>query len=279
MAGSSMCSKLAPERNLTRPRRRPGLFSSAAALACVALLGVAPARAESVKFCVDKANPMYSTDEAVAAAASRAAGVTPVLVVRDSAVDAISDDDDDLTGASQHKFLVKLAAQCDVIMGFPVEAGFEGLPDGMEASPPYARTGFVAASQGAIAPGGAGLTHTGQVGVLVMTPAMTYFDESTMAHEHVYYSNEDLYGALMHGEINAAFIWQPWLNQKMLTQKQSLHVAAVSLPHANWNIVALYPQTAQNSAAVRQFDSAVTALAASGRLGGIVQPYTVPKTE
>jgi len=271
---NSMCSNLAPELNINRPRKRPGLFAGVAL--CTALLGFAQARAENLTVCVDKANPMFATDMAVARAAASQAGLTPMFLMHNSAVDAV--DDDDLTGKSQQKFFATLAAKCGVIMGFPVEAGYENLPNGMAASPPYVQTGFVVASQGAV-PAASRVTHTGQVGVLLLTPAMTYFDDTTMAHEQVYYSNDDMYGALLHGQINAAFIWQPWLNQQLTAHPQKLHQALLDMPHATWDIVALHAQSAQADAAVLKFDSAVTALAASGRLRAIVQPFAVPRTE
>jgi hypothetical protein len=243
----------------------------AAALAC------APAHAAGISFCLDKANPMFATDKAVANAVAQAQNLTPTFVLRDSSHE--STDDDDLTGRSQVRYFTKLAAQCDVIMGFPVEAGFESLPDGMAASLPYARTGFVIASSGASAPSFSAAAHSSQVGVVIMTVASTYFDSSTMTHEHVYYSNDQLYGALKHGDVDAALIWQPWLNQQLVAHPQKLHVAALNMPHAAWNIVALYPQTAQNTAAVQAFNNAVGGFAANGQLSHIVQPYDIPETE
>ncbi len=220
---------------------------------------------------------MFTTDKAVANAVAQAQNLTPSFVLRDSSGE--STDDDDLTGRSQVRYFTKLATQCDVIMGFPVEAGFNSLPDGMAASPPYAQTGFVMASAGTSAPSFNEAAHSSQVGVVIMTVASTYFDSSTMMHEHVYYSNDQLYGALTHGDVDAALIWQPWLNQQLAAHPQKWHVAAVNMPHAAWNIVALYRQTAQNKAAVQAFNNAIGSLAASGQLSHIVQPYDIPETE
>ncbi|HTQ71954.1 MAG TPA: hypothetical protein VMH92_10735 [Acidocella sp.] len=48
------------------------------------------------------------------------------------------------------------------------------------------------------------------------------------------------------------------------------------MPCANWNVIALYPQTAQNEQAVRAFNATIAGFAASHRLGGIVKPCDVP---
>lgn len=141
-----MSSNLAPEGALTRPRKRPGIFTSGAALLAAVLLCPGLAHAGTITFCVDQANPMLPTDMAVARAVAQKAGDTAAFVLRDSTRDA-SDDDDDLSGRAQIRALHKLAQQCDLIMGFPVEDGGGNIPDGMKASIAYARTGFVAVGQ------------------------------------------------------------------------------------------------------------------------------------
>jgi len=105
----------------------------------------------------------------------------------------------------------------------------------------------------------------------------TYFTEANMSHEYVYYSNDELYGALLDGEVNAALIWQPWLDRQLAAHPEKLHVAALEMPHAAWNMVALYPQADSKGLAVRDFNAGLAALSADGKLNALDQPYDVPK--
>jgi ABC-type amino acid transport substrate-binding protein len=164
-------------------------------------------------------------------------------------------------------------------MGFPVEAHFLNLPDGMGATRPYADTGFVTASTGAAIPSFGRMVESQKVGVVFLTVASTYFTAQTMAAEHVYYTNDDLYGALLSGEINSALIWQPWLEKELAAHPRRLAVAKLDMPHADWNIVALYPQAGGAGGAVNEFNAGLSALAANGRLGEIVAPYKIPTTQ
>jgi ABC-type amino acid transport substrate-binding protein len=250
----------------TRPLLRPGIWLG------LALLGGGAAQAAPVRFCVDKANPLVTVDIAVAQAVSERQKLDMVLVTRDSS----QDDEDADSGLSQEKFFARLSKTCDLIMGFPVEAQFENLPRGMAATAPYVGTGFVTATTSMPIAGFDEMAADRQIGVVFLTVASTYFTDQTMAHEHVYYTNDQLYGALLHGEVNAALIWQPWLNRELAAHPQKLHVARLGMPHAAWNIVALYPQSATGAPAVRAFDQGVARLEASGKLAAVVHPYAVP---
>lgn len=242
----------------------------AAALLCPGL-----AHAGSITFCVDKANPMLPTDMAVARAAAQKAGEVAVFIERDSLKSETGGDDDAGHGENM-KAIKALVHNCDLVMGFPLEDGGGNVPAGLAASRPYARTGFVAVAQGDVSGGFKGLLHKGTIGVLNMSPAETYFTTATMAHEHVYYTNDQLLGAVLNGEVNTALIWRPWLNQQLAAHPQSLHVAELNMPYANWNVVALYPQSAQNKPEVMAFNKAIESLAASRQLGALVKPYDVP---
>ncbi len=217
---------------------------------------------------------MMSVDEAVAKAAASAEGDTARFVVRDSTKDDADNDD----GNAQDKFFEKLAKTCDLVLGFPVEARFVNLPDGMAATRAYARTGFVAAATGDLAPNFPAMTKTGKVGVVFLTPAETYFDETTIAAEQVYYSNEELYGALMTGKVNDALIWQPWLVRELAAHPSAVKTAFLAMPHTVWNVVALYPKTGANKAAVRAFDAGIAKLTRDGKLEAAVSPYKVPNS-
>jgi hypothetical protein len=264
-----MCSKLRSNAVTSQPRKRLAL---AVAAVLAAALGVRSAQADAIKFCLDKANPMFNVDAAVANAVAASQHDTATLVVHDSS----QDDEDEDSGNSQVKFFARLSKTCDLIMGFPVEAQFQNLPDGMGATRPYVRTGFVTATTSAAISPFASMAARQKLGVVMMTVASTYFTQANMANEYVYYSNDELYGALLKGEVNGALIWQPWLNREVAAHPQALHVASLNMPHAAWDIVALYPEGAQNNAAVRAFNKGIAALEANDRLRAVVQPYKVP---
>jgi len=265
-----MSSSSAPERDIARPRKRLGL---AAAIVLGMFLGAQPAKAKTIRFCVDQANPLFQLDEAVAAAAAASQGVSSVFVVRDSSK---ADTDDD-SGNEQEKFFVKLAKSCDIIMGFPVEAGYPNLPDGMAASLPYARTGFVAAATGPLTRSFTQMAASGKVGVVFLTPASTYFTAQNVAAERVYYTNDDLYGALLAGQVNDVLIWQPWLVRELAQHKQDVKTAFLAMPHTQWNIEALYPKGA-NKAAARRFNAGLRALRQNGKLAALISPYQTPSS-
>jgi hypothetical protein len=236
------------------------------------LLLASPARAATISFCVDQANPMMAVDEAVAAQAVAAEHDQAAFVVRDSS----KDDADNDSGNAQEKFFARLSKRCDLILGFPVEARHLNLPDGMLASVPYVRTGFVAAATGPLAPDFAAMARSGRVGVVFLTPAETYFDEKTIAAEQVFYSNDDLYGALLAGGVNEALIWQPWLVRQLAAHPAAVKTAFLAMPHTLWNIVGLYPRRGGNAASVRAFDAGIAKLRRGGKLRAAVQPYEIP---
>lgn len=227
----------------------------------------------TIKFCLDRADPMFNVAEAVANAAAAQQGMAAVLVLRDSS----KDDQDSDSAFGQNKFFAKLSKTCDLIMGFPVEAAYLNLPDGMAATLPYAATGFVTATTDTKIASFPAMARTAKLGVVTLTVTSTYFTEADMSHEIVYYSNDELYGALLDGEVNAALIWQPWLDRELAAHPQKLHVAALEMPHAAWNMVALYPQSESQGPAVRGFNAGLAALSADGKLEALVQPYGVPK--
>ncbi|HQT47073.1 MAG TPA: transporter substrate-binding domain-containing protein, partial [Acidocella sp.] len=162
-------------------------------------------------------------------------------------------------------------------MGFPVETKNATIPANMAATLPYLRTGFVAATTGAPISSFSMMVATKKtMGVVMLTVPSTYFTAKDMTAEHVYYSNDQLLAALRDGEINAALIWQPWLNQTLTAHPQNLRISPLNMAHAAWNIVGLYPKSDKNSEAVREFNHGVASLAASAVLANIIKPYDVP---
>jgi len=262
-----MSSSSARKSGGTRPRKRPGV---AAAAVFAVLLAAPAARAGTIKFCVDQANPMFQVDEAVANAAASAEADAAVFVIRDSSK---ADADDD-SGNAQQTFFIKLAKTCDLIMGFPAEAGDPNLPDGMAASAAYARTGFVAAATGPVTENFAAMVAKGKVGVVFLTPALTYFTAQTMAAERVYDSNEALYGALLSGAVDDALIWQPWLVRQLAGHREAVQTAFLPMPHTAWNIEALHGPG--GGAAAESFNAGLRALRREGKLQQLISPYQSP---
>jgi ABC-type amino acid transport substrate-binding protein len=232
-----------------------------------------PAKAD-IRFCVDKANSMFGIDQAVANAAAAASGQKAVFYVHDSS----QDDPDDDSAYKEKKYFTKLESKCDLIMGFPVEAKIQNLPDGMAASLPYARTGFVAVTTTAPNVAFTSMVARQKIGVLLLSVASTYFTEQTMRAEHIYDTNDDLFAALNNHEVDVALIWQPWLVQELALTKQEVNSVPLQMPHAVWNMVALYPQSGQSSQAVKDFNAGVAAMAANGKLSQAVAPFDVPNT-
>jgi polar amino acid transport system substrate-binding protein len=272
-----------------RPHAWPGCRTGlcAAVFACAAL--ATPALAQTaghppaITFCVDQANPMVAIDEAVANAVAANQHVAASFVVRNSA----DDDEDQDSGAKQRKFFAQLVKSCDLVMDFPVEPGQPTALADMDATRPYARTGFVTigpreqSSSFAAMPGSASLSdmlHRGDIGVVFLTVASTYFDAATMSHEHIYESNAALYDALGRGEVQSAIIWQPWLLQRLATDPGAVTASPLRMPHATWNIVAIYPQDHPNMAAVHSFNAGLAALSRDGGLARAVAPYKLPQT-
>jgi hypothetical protein len=274
------------ERHVPRPRTRPGILSLLA-LGCLgagAMLATAHATSgqatsgtatsdkatSAPSFCLDHANPAYATDRAVAVAASRIDHLTPRFVVLDTS------DSHDAMAARKPAFFARLAARCDLVMGFPVDAAAPTLPAGVTASAPYARTGFVLAARGATAPEFAALPPHARVGTSYLTVPTTWFTDGHGAtlDEHEYSTPADLYHALASGAVDAALIWQPWLVRHLAAHPAGIAERTVSMPNAAWNLVALYRP--EHRAAAARFDREIRGLARSGRLAPLIAPFRLP---
>ena len=245
---------------MTRTLRRSGA-------AFIALLPACAAQASgAMNFCVDQGNPLYHIDRIVADAVAHHAGATVKFTVFDSSSKA------DEMKAQQPKFFVGLAARCDFIMGFPVEAGYPTLPKGLRSSVPYAVTGYVLAARGVTAPHFSSLAANTKVGTSYLSVPSTWFEDSKLA-EHVYSTPARLYAALADKRVDAALIWQPWLVRELAAKPAAIASQPLKQPHAVWNVVALYKP---DHADAKQFDAGIAALNKSGRLAKMIRPYAVP---
>jgi hypothetical protein len=250
-----------------------------AVLAAMAL--VSPARAVSseaqspaggaiIRFCVDEANPLSTTDLAVAQAVAAQSGQRAEIVKLNTGNDGVDGDGDDAK-IDPGKAFAKMAGQCDLVMGVPVMADGTGVPHGLRATKPYARTGFVMATTGAPVQGLTAMAAKADVGVDFLTVPNSYFDTQTAHAEHVYYTNNDLLAALLKGEVGSAMVWQPWLVREETTHPHALRTAIMSMPDAAWNVVALYMPRA--SAQAQAFNQGLERLEQAGQLKTLVAPY------
>lgn len=287
MSSRSMAERLFPRPRLRpgfslslRPRLRPGLRALLAG-GVAALLAAGPVAAHAAtadaarltsapRFCLDHANPAYATDRAVAVAASRIDHLTPRFVVIDTS------DSHDAMAARKPEFFAHLAARCDLVMGFPVDAAAPTLPAGVTASAPYARTGFVLAARGDTAPEFAALPPHARVGTSYLTVPTTWFTDGHGAtlDEHEYSTPADLYHALASGAVDAALIWQPWLVRHLAAHPADIAQRTVSMPNAAWSLVALYRP--DHRAAAARFEHEIDVLARSGRLAHLIAPFRLP---
>lgn len=214
---------------------------------------------------------MFSIDQRLARAVAEQQNRTAEFIVEDSS----KADQDQEFGNEQARYFADRADKCDLFMGIPVEVKEPVLPPGMTATVAYAQTGFVVVSHN-VPPVFPGAGQEGKVGVVLLTVPSTYFSEASVAAEHVYDTNEQLYAALLRGEVTRALIWQPWLERELSLRPRQLRVKALTLPHASWQMVALYPTADRQRPAVQAFNRGLTALAAGGKLRLIVFPYHVP---
>ncbi|MDD2876833.1 MAG: transporter substrate-binding domain-containing protein [Acidiphilium sp.] len=237
--------------------------------AAVAALS-ASALAAAPTFCVDKGNPFLPIDREVAQAVARADHTTAHFVEIDTR------DGTDALNAHKPDFFTKLASRCDLVMGFPVETRYPNLPKGVDATVPYAATGFVLAAPGTTAPGFGQLPDHSKIGVAYLTVPTTWFaaGHGTALTQHQYSTPAELYQALEAHQVAAALIWQPWLQDHLAQTHAAVAEHRVDLPHANWSMVALYRPAAAQEAA--RFNRAIHQLAVSHKLATLIAPYRLP---
>lgn len=256
------------DRDGSRPRKRSGLFRIGVTLIGAAL--PATAAGASPSFCIDKGNPFFAIDRAVATAVAHADHTTPRFTVIDTRVGA------DSLNAQTSAFFARLASKCDLVMGFPVETGYPTVPEGVKATTPYAATGFVLAAPGRVAPSFASLAPHTTVGVTYLTVPSTYFDHghgATLA-SHQYSSPAALYHALEAKQVAVALMWQPWLVRELAQSHAAIAQHQLHLPHARWRVVALYRP--DHAAEAVRFDAAIHRMTTNGRLASLIAPYQLP---
>jgi len=238
------------------------LVSSALLAAVLAHRG---AEAAELKVCVDRNSPTAKVDAALARATARIQGTTAQIV----GFDGGSDDDDD--GLAPRVFRKLAATQCQLVLGFPLDAQSGAPPEGLRATQPYGRTGFVLVTRARTQASLDQLPRGSEVAVTYMTAPNLYFENHPALTPQVFTSDAASLRALRRGEVAAAMLWRPSVAAQL---HGTLRMTALSEPHASWNLVALY---AEDSQAVAQgFELAIAELRRSGRLAALLRPYADP---
>lgn len=227
------------------------------------------ANASALSVCVDTSSPGAAMDRKVAAAVAHQQGVS----LRVHEFDGSGDDDD---GFALKEFNRMAASECQLVLGFPVDAGNGDVPDGLRATAAYARTGFVlvtptqqhADSLSALAQGS-------EVAVTMQTAPNLYFAAHPQIKANVRPNDQAAIAALEKHQVQAAVLWRPAVADYLQKQGQAQQFGYSELdePHARWNLVALYDPA--NADAAARFEQSIRTLQQRGQLAALLQPYAV----
>lgn len=215
--------------------------------------------------CVDVASPTAEMDVRLA----QAAALTQGYGLHVEHFDSAGRNDDEFSASNFGKLA---AGFCPLILGFPVDARTPLLPDGVQATRPYAQTGFVLVARepppalDALRPGL-------RVAVVMGTqPAVMLIDHPQLVAAT--FRQDDLaLAALQAGKVSAALIWQPSLAryQEHHPKARPLFMRPLDAAHARWNLVALFAPEAQAAASV--FEQGIAKLQDQGRLAGLLSRF------
>ncbi|MDE1923249.1 MAG: c-type cytochrome [Gammaproteobacteria bacterium] len=243
-----------------------------------ALLGaVLSYRAEArplLRICVDTANPTMRMDARIAREAAAIEG----YAVRFSHFVGYGRGGD---GFPIGRFAKMARSECELIMGFPVDASDAHLPPDVQATTAYASTGFVLVRRAAArARRLSQMPRGSEVGIAQLdTYAGLLFSQHPNITMHVYPSDADMVADLEARHLAAGLAWQPSIEAYL-----HRHPGAASLredllpgPHMRWNLVALYAP--RSSAAAQAFASGVEALRRRGALSRLILPYESAEPE
>ena len=246
-------------------------------LLCAVLGGVlwhAPAAAAptlsvaraGLSVCIDRSSPVAPVDRKLAQAVADAEHLP--LAVHE--FDGSGDDD----GYDYKNFRRLAADECQVILGFPVDAAKATVPDGLTATAPYGRIGFVLVTPRSSRAGSLATLPKGtDVAVTNGTMPNLYFEAHPNIAADIYQKDDDTIGSLVEHRDRAAMVWRPtiiaYLMAHDLTGKYAWH--ELNEPHARWNLVGLHGPA--GSAAAAAFDRSVASLRNDGSLKTVLSPY------
>ena len=254
-----------------RPLRRLGPTALAVAFGVVLMHG--PARAASspvavsaLSVCIDTSSPVAPMDRKVAQAV--ASQQHRALAVHE--FDGSGDDD----GYDYKNFRTLAADQCQIIMGYPLDATRGTPPPGLLATAPYGRIGFVLVTpRTSHADTLAALPKGTDVAVTNETMPNLYFESHPNVAADIYQKDSDTIASLVGHHDRAAMIWRPTIVSYLLAHHltSDFRWHQLNEPHARWNLVGLH-DPAQAGAATA-FEHGVAALRDSGALEPLLAPY------
>jgi polar amino acid transport system substrate-binding protein len=186
-------------------------------------------------------------------------------------------------GLPPGRFAKMAQGDCDLIMGFPVDRSSPHLPPDVQATVPYAATGFalIERRHDRHAPATLDQFPAGsEVGIAQLN---TYAGLLYTGHRnltmHVYADDDEMLRDLRAGHLAAALGWQPAIEAAAARhhQQSALRVTLLSEKHMQWDLVALYAD--RSSPAAATFEKGMMQLRQSGSLARLVAPYDVPAFE
>jgi len=238
--------------------------------AAARMAGLDTSSSAGLSVCIDQSSPAAQMDAHVAAAVGRLHGTNS----RISWFNGVGDGDD---GYSPRNFATLAGTRCELILGFPVDAQSGQLPDGVYATAPYAQTGFVLVTPSRkkgdhrietldTLPSGS------TVAVTYLTSPNLFFAAHPQLKAQVFLNDAAAFKALRAHQVAAAALWRPYVAEQLRKAPAApLDYVAISEPHASWNLVALYAETANASAV--QFQQDIETLRRNGTLTQLVKPY------
>ncbi|MBB2158680.1 c-type cytochrome [Gluconacetobacter sacchari] len=251
--------------NIARLSRR----ALVCAVAAGALLAARPAGA-TVSVCIDSSNPAHAMDQRVVEAVAHQQGTDAAIYQFDGS--GAGDDD----GFDVKRFSTLAASRCALVLGFPVDATHGAVPEGMRATAPYARMGFVLVTpRSQNAETLADLPRGTDVAVTYLTAPNLYFVKHPNIQADIYPTDAQTIASVVHHTNRAAMVWRAsavaYLPGGEKARDYCLH--ALSEPHADWNVVALYGPGGATAAA--EFQKSVETLRRSGQLAALLRPYAM----
>jgi mono/diheme cytochrome c family protein len=218
--------------------------------------------------CVDQANPTSAMDARVARAVAKTQGYTVQLV----SFDGYGRGGD---GLPLSRFAKMAQSECQLVMGFPVDASDPKLPPNVEATSAYASTGFVLVRRGSSNAGSLSELRTGsEVGIAHLdTYAGLLYSTHPNIVMHVYPDDALMMADLEGKHITAALAWQPSIELYASRHPTHASLSVRILPgkHMLWNLVALYVPQSQSAAGL--FDQGLNTLRSTGQLARLIKPY------
>jgi len=224
--------------------------------------------AAELNVCIDEANPTAGMDMRVVRAAAETQGYSVNL----HGFEGYGRGGD---GFPPGRFAKMATADCQLIMGFPVDVSRPNLPPNVDATSAYASTGFVLIRRASSARLSLeDLPKGSEVGIAALdTYAGLLFAKHANIVMHVYPKDSQMLADLRAKRIAAGIAWQPSIASYEHARPASRSLSFVVLPgeHMLWNLVALYAP--QSLVAANVFARGLYELQSKGRLAGLIEPY------